>query len=195
MRPRLSFAGNDLVRQISAIAMVAAAGLLIGACGSTNTPSASSSSGSHSPSPSSTLISKVDACTLVSAADASTAAGTTVVSFGGAGATPTGACIYASSDGTASVIVFAQAYPDTTTAQAVSPEQIAASINNGAGVANAKAVSGIGDKAVEYSTTAAGGNGSVIFVFKSNVVMMIAVTPAPSSSALEQLARNAVGKL
>jgi hypothetical protein len=93
------------------------------------------------------------------------------------------------------VIVFAQAYPDTTAAQAVSPEQIAASINNGAGVANAKAVSGIGDKAVEYSTTAAGGNGSVIFVFKSNVVMMIAVTPAPSSGALEQLARNAVGKL
>jgi hypothetical protein len=63
------------------------------------------------------------------------------------------------------------------------------------GVTNAKAVSGIGDKAVEYSTTAAGGNGSVIFVFKSNVVLMIAVTPAPSSFALEQLAKNAVGKL
>jgi hypothetical protein len=193
--PNLSLAGHALVRRVGAIALVAAAGVLIGACGSSNSPSASSSSGSHSPSPSSTLISKVDACTLVTASEASSAAGATVTNFGGAGATATGACIYASSDGTASVIVFAQAYPDTTAAQAISPEQIAASINNGAGVANAKAVSGIGDKAVEYSTTAAGGNGSVIFVFKSNVVMMIAVTPAPSSTALEQLARNAVGRL
>ena len=192
----LSLAGHALVRQIGTIALVAAAGLLIGACGSSNSPSASSS-GSHSPSPSSqaTLISNVDACKLVTASDASTAAGATVTNFGGAGATPTGACIYASSDGTASVIVFAQAYPDSTSAEAVSPAQIAAAINNGAGVTNAKAVTGIGDKAVEYSTTAGGGNGSVIFVFKSNVVMMIAVTPAPSSTALEQLARNAVGKL
>jgi hypothetical protein len=93
------------------------------------------------------------------------------------------------------VLVFAQAYPDSTTAEAVSPEQIAAAINNGAGVANAKAVTGIGDKAVEYSTTAAGGNGSVIFVFKSNVVLMIAITPSPSSNALEQVARTAVGRL
>jgi hypothetical protein len=193
--PILSLTGRGLVRRAGAIVLVAAVGLFIGACGSSNSPSASSSSESHSPSPSSTLISKVDACSLVTASEASTAAGATVTNFGGAGATPTGACIYASSDGTASVIVFAQVYPDTTTAEAISPEQIAASINNGAGVANARAVSGIGDKAVEYSTTAAGGNGSVIFVFKSNVVMMIAVTPAPSSSALEQLARTAVGKL
>jgi hypothetical protein len=193
--PRLSLAGDVLVRQIGAIALVAAVGLLISACGSSNTPSASSSSATHSPTPSAALISKVDACSLVTASEASTAAGATVTNFGGAGATATGACIYASSDGAASVIVFAQTYPDTTTAQAVSPEQIAAAINNGAGVANAKAVSGIGDKAVEYSTTAAGGNGSVIFVFKSNVVLMIAVTPSPSSTALEQLARNAVGKL
>ena len=191
----MSLAGNVLVRQVGAIALVAAAGLLIGACGSSNSPSGSSSSPTPSPTPTAALISKVDACALVTASEASSAAGATVVSFGGTGATPTGACIYASSDGTASVIVFAQAYPDTTTAQAVSPEQIAAAINNGAGVTNAKAVSGIGDKAVEYSTTAAGGNGSVIFVFKSNVVLMIAVTPAPSSTALEQLARNAVGKL
>jgi hypothetical protein len=196
MGHNLSLTGHALVRQIGAPALVAAAGLLIGACGSSNSPSASSS-GSHSPSPSSqaTLISNVDACKLVTASDASTAAGATVTNFGGAGATATGACIYASSDGTASVIVFAQAYPDSTAAEAVSPEQIAASINNGAGVANAKAVSGIGDKAVEYSTTAAGGNGSVIFVFKSNVVLMIAITPSPSSNALEQLARTAVGRL
>jgi hypothetical protein len=191
----LSLAGHALVRHIGAIALVAAAGLLIGACGSSNSPSASSSSASHSPTPSSQakLITTVDACKLVTSADASTATGTTVTSLSSGVQIP-GACLYGSSDGTTSVVVFAQAYPDSTTAEAISPEQIAASINNGAGVTNAKAVVGIGDKAVEYSTTAAGGNGSVIFVFKSNVVMMIAVTPAPSSAALEQLAKTAVGR-
>jgi hypothetical protein len=189
---KLSAASRSLVGQISAFALVAAAGLLIAACGSSNTPSASSSSGSHSPSPSPTLISKVDACSLVTAADASTAAGASVASL--SNGVP-GACFYASSDGTASVIVFAQAYPDTTTADAVLPEQIAASFNNGSTVTNAKPVSGIGDKAVEFSTTTAAGNSAGIFVFKSNVVLMIVITPAPSSSNLEQLARNAVGKL
>jgi hypothetical protein len=92
------------------------------------------------------------------------------------------------------VIVFAEAYPDTTTADAVSPEQIAASFNN-TGVTNAKPVSGIGDKAVEFGVTTAGGNGGGIFVFKSNVVLMIVVSPAPSSSSLEQLAKTAVGRL
>src|SRR4029077_2720677 len=165
-------------------------------CGSTNSPSSSSSSGSQSPSPTpqSKLISNVDACKLVTSADASTATGTTVSSLS-SGAQIPGACFYASSDGTSAVIGFAPAYPDSTTAQAASPDQIAAAINAGAGVSNAKSVSGIGDKAVEYSTTTAGGNGSVIFVFKSNVVLMLVVTPAPSSSALEQLARTAVGRL
>jgi hypothetical protein len=38
-------------------------------------------------------------------------------------------------------------------------------------------------------------NGTVIFVFKANVVMMIAVTPATSLGTIEQLARTAVGRL
>src|SRR6202035_4601766 len=109
----------------------------------------------------------VDACTLVTATDASTAAGTTVANMGAtSGVTIPGACFYLSSDGKTTVLIFAQAYPDTTTAQAVSPETIAAGINVGAGgVTNAKPVSGIGDKAVEYSS---GTDGTVIFVFKSN---------------------------
>jgi hypothetical protein len=94
-----------------------------------------------------------------------------------------------------SVVVYAQAYPDATTADAISPQQIAAAINSGSGVTNAKSVSGIGDKAVEYSITTGGGNGIVIFVFKSNVVVMVAVTPATSSTAIEQLAKTAVGRL
>ena len=132
----------------------------------------------------------------MTASEASSASGATVTNLGaGAGPMP-GACFYASSDGAASVVVFAQSYPDATSAAAASPEQMAAAINTGgAGVANAKAVSGIGDKAVEYTMSSAGGNGIVIFVFKSNVVMMIAVTPAISSTAIEQLAKTAVGRL
>lgn len=106
-----------------------------------------------------------------------------------------GACYYASSDGAASVLVFAQVYPDASSAGAVSPEQLAAAMNAGYGVSNAKAVGGIGDKAVEYSTTGAAGNGTIIFVFKSNVVVMIVLTPATSSSAIEQLAKTAVSRL
>jgi hypothetical protein len=176
-----------------AIALLA----VVAACGSSNSPSASSGSPSAETSPSAKLITNVDACTLVTASDASSAAGATVTNLAGAGAAQVpGACFYASSDGAASVVVFAQTYPDTASAEAVSPQQIAAAINVGAaGSANAKAVNGIGDKAVEYSTAMAGGNGIVIFVFKSNVVLMIAVTPAVSSSAIEQLAKTAVGRL
>ena len=185
----------DTVRASGAIALVAV-GLLVSACGSSS-PSATASGG-HSPTPSSaaTVISKVDACSLVTASEASSASGTTLANLAGAsGVVMPGACIYSSSDGAASVLVFAQAYLDAGTANAVSPQQIAAAINGGYGVANAKSVSGIGDKAVEYSTTTAGGNGTVIFVFKANVVMMIAVTPATSSGTIEQLARTAVGRL
>jgi hypothetical protein len=195
MGPKLSHAGHALVRQTAAFALVAGVGLLIAACGSSNSPSASSSSASHSPSPSSLkLISNVDACKLVTSADASTATGATVASLSGGAQIP-GVCLYGSSDGTTSVIVFAQAYPDSATANAISPEQIAAAINGGVGVTNAKAVSGIGDKAVEYSTTTPGTNGIVIFAFKSNVVVVIMVTPAIDPTKIEQLARTAVGKL
>ena len=172
--------------------MVAAAGLLIAACGSPSSPS----SASHSPSPSAQakLISTVDACKLVTASDASSAAGTTVTSIS-TGAQISAACLYGSSDGSISVEVFAEAYPDLATARAVSPESIAAAINAGAGVTNAKAVSGIGDKAVEYSLTSSGASGIVIFAFKSNVLVMIAVTPAIDPTKIEQLARTALGNL
>jgi hypothetical protein len=68
-------------------------------------------------------------------------------------------------------------------------------MNGAYGIANAKAVSGIGDKAVEYSATASSGNGIVIFVFKSNVVFMIALTPSTNSTVIEKLATTAVGRL
>jgi hypothetical protein len=185
------------VRLSGTVGLVAVVGLMVAACGSSNSPTASSVSPSPTSSATQKAISNVDACKLVTADEASSASGATLTNLAGAsGVQVPGACIYSSSSAAASVLVYAQAYPDASTANAVSPEQIAAAMNGGYGVANAKAVSGIGDKAVEYSTTAAGGNGSVIFVFKSNVVMMIAVTPAPaSSSVIEQLARTAVGRL
>jgi hypothetical protein len=56
-------------------------------------------------------------------------------------------------------------------------------------------VSGIGDKAFEYTASGSAGGGIAIFVFKSNVVMLIAVDPTSTPSAIEQLARTAVGRL
>src|ERR1700682_3925240 len=106
MGPNPSLAGHALVRQLGAIALVAAAGLLIGACGSSNSPSASSS---PSPSPQAKLIPKVDACTLVTVDEASMTTGKTLANLGGASAAQVpGACLYASSDGTTTLVVFAQ---------------------------------------------------------------------------------------
>jgi hypothetical protein len=190
---RIRSAVTHFISAKGLIALLAAAGLFVGACGSTSPSSTSSASPSPTPTPKVTLITSVNACTLVAAADASTAAGTTVSNL--AGTSVPGACIYGSSDGATTVVVFAQAYADVGSANAVSPEQMAAALNGAYGIANAKVVSGIGDKAVEYSLTGAASGGVVIFVFKSNVVIMIAVSPAADPSAVEQLARTAVGRL
>jgi hypothetical protein len=143
----------------------------------------------------------------MSADDASAAAGSPVTNLGaGSGAQVPGACIYgppvSSTPGaspptnTATVFIFAQVYPDASTADAVQPDQIAAALGGQFGVTNAHAVSGIGDKAFEYTATSSGGGGGIaIFVFKYNVVMLVAVEPTSDASAVEQLARTAVSKL
>ena len=53
----------------------------------------------------------------------------------------------------------------------------------------------IGDKAFEYTASGSAGGGIAIFVFRYNVVMMIAVDPTSTPSTIEQLARTAVGRL
>jgi len=113
------------------------------------------------------------------------------------GASIPGACIYGSSDPNkpASVFVYGQAFADATTAKAAKPEQIAAALNAGLSVSNAKAVSGIGDSAIEYTAAGGQGNGLVIVVFKANVVFFIYVMPAPDPKALETLAGTAVTRL
>jgi hypothetical protein len=176
------------------IAVVALCGLMIGACGSSS--SSSKASVTPTPTPTQKQISNVDACMLVTAADATTAAGVTVSNLS-AGAAVSGACIYVSADGSATVFVIAQAYADASSANSVSPEQLAAALNGAYGIANAKPVTGIGDKAVEYTVTSSASNstGAVIFVFKSNVVMMIAISPLADTKQLEDLARKAVANL
>jgi hypothetical protein len=181
------------------IAVVATCGLLVSACGSSSSSSKTEVTPTPTPTPKSQLIEKVDACTVVTAADASSATGTAMTNLGGAGAAQVaGACIYASSDGSTTVVVIAQAYANASSADAVDPKQLAAALNGAYAIADAKSVSGIGDKAVEYTVSGSGTSGTVIFVFKSNVVIMIAITPttaATGSAEVEDLARTAVGHL
>jgi hypothetical protein len=181
--------------RIGGVAVVAAAFLAAG-CGSSS-PSSSSSKASPTPTKAA-QIANVDACKLVTAAEASAAVNTTVTNLAAAsGASIPGACIYGSQDSQASVFIFAQTYPDASTAASISPDQMAAILNGQYGVSNARAVNGIGDKAFEYTATSASGSGSgiAIFVFKANAVIMIVMSPTTDSRALEVMARTAVSRL
>ena len=178
------------------LAAVVLAGLLVGACGGSSNSSSTSSEKSPTPSPSKAATYTVDACKLVTVTDAAAIAGTSVTSQG-ASAANAPICLYGSSDTNkpASVLVYAQAFADATAAGSTSPEQIAAAMNSGFGISNAKPISGIGDKAIEYNTTGGAGNGLVIVVFKANVVFFIYVMPSPDPKALETLAGTAVTRL
>jgi hypothetical protein len=170
-----------------------AALLLATACGSGGT-----ASGGSTPTSSRTLhVTNVDACTLVDVNDASAAVGAplTNLSAEGGGIQMPGLCVYGASGSSSSVFVFAQVYPDATAANAVQPDQVAAALAGQLGVSNARSVKGIGDKAFEYTASGSAGGGIAIFVFRYNVVMMIAVDPTSDPSKIEQLARNAVGRL
>jgi len=93
------------------------------------------------------------------------------------------------------VIVEAQVYPSASAAASISPETLAAALKRGNATGTAKVVTGIGDKAVEYTFTSSGTGGTVIIAFKSNVVIIIAVTPSTDPTAVENLARTAVSHL
>jgi len=176
------------------IAVVAICGLLVSACGSSN--SSSKVTVTPSPAAKAKLITSVDACTLVTATDASTATGVTVTDIGASsGAQMPGTCLYGSADFSTSVIVVAQVYPSASSAASISPEKLAAALKGANTSGTAKVVTGIGDKAVEYTFTSSGTGGTMIFVFKSNVVITIAVTPSTDPTAVENLARTAVSRL
>jgi len=174
--------------------LVLAAALLATSCASSS--SSASTSPTPSPSPSPVHIASVDPCTLVTAADASTALGTPVVNLASAGgvAIPN-ECIYGMSGKDVGMVVFAQVYSDASAADAVQPDQIAAALGGQVGVGTSKVVTGIGDKAFEYTASTEQGGGIAIFVFKANVVIMIVMSPSQDSNAIELVARTAVGRL
>ena len=181
------------------VALVATA--LLAACGGSSSSSSSSTpkpSHSPSPSPSPVRIATVDACALASANDASTAAGATLTQIptGAAGAQAS-ICVFGNTAGNSqtAVLIIASVYPDERTADAVDVQQLAAAFGGQfgiTGVSNAKVVTGIGDKAVEYTATSTSGGGMGMFVFKANVVMFIIVSPASDSTKIETLARTCV---
>jgi hypothetical protein len=179
------------------LVVVPAALLVVVACGSS-----SLANSSNSPSPSSSHsvshIASVDPCSLVTQSEASAVVGKNVqnlVSLGGPSIP--GACFYGAQHSSVGVFVYAQVYPDTSTADAVTAEQfqtvLAAQL--GKDSTSAEEVSGIGDKAFEFGATGNAGKGIAIIVFKANVVFIIAVDPTNSPGAVEGLAKNAVNRL
>lgn len=194
-------ASSVLRRSLPALTPSLAALLLAAACGGSSPSTASNTTEKPTSNPTSAAkFTTVDACSLVQASDATAAVGGTEMAAlpSGTGAGQQSLCIYGpkdtSSGSSAGVFVLAVVYPDQSTADAVSPEQLAAAYQV-TGVANAKVVNGIGDKAVEYSASTQAGGGMAIFVFRANVLLMIAVSPAGDSSKIEAVARAAVTNL
>jgi hypothetical protein len=106
-------------------------------------------------------------------------------------------CSYASSDGKTMLLVFGQVLPDSSAAQQVQPNQLAQSFNTGYVFTNTKTLNGVGDKAVEATLNGGSGQtGTIIFIVKSNVVMMLILEPAPAdTSGFEKLAADAANNL
>jgi hypothetical protein len=179
------------------IAVVAICGLMVSACGSSNSSSKASVAPTPTPTPQATLTPNVDACKLVTAADVLSATGLAVTNPAATAGAQMPACVYITADATTTVLVVANAYPDATSANALTPDQLAAPFSSVYGIKDPKQISGIGDKAIEYTTTstASGATGAVLFVFKSKFVILIAITPSTDPTAVESLGRTAVSHL
>lgn len=176
---------------------VAVAAIALTACGSSST---SSSAASPSPSPSQVHIASVDACSLVTASEASAAAGAQLTNL--SSSIPQqipGFCYYGeqASSGSAGVIVYAQVYADSATANQVNAAEFSAALQAqiGTGATGAKEVSGIGDKAYEFTANGNAGSGIAIIVIKANVIFMIVVDPSSSPATVEGLAKTAAGRV
>lgn len=106
-------------------------------------------------------------------------------------------CSYASSDAKTMLLVFGEVLPDASTADQIQPEQLAQSFNTGFGYTNGHTLNGVGDKAVEATLNGSTGqSGTIIFIFKSNVVIMLILEPAPAdTTGFEKLAKDAANSL
>ena len=179
-------------------AILAACG---GSCGgststsSNNTPAAEATPSAHK---AANLTLPTDICTLVTTADVAAALKVDQSKVLAGGATIPGACFYTTQTDTPTVVyVLAQSYPDSSTAAQIQPDQMAAAYKSLYGISNAKSVTGIGDKAFEYSATSAtaGTTGVAIFVFKANVILFLIMSPTSDAAAIETMAKTAVGRL
>ena len=173
---------------------VALFAMALTACGGSSGSGSNTGSSSPTSSPTSSSgphIASVDACSAVTADMAKQDLG---VDVQGSGASTV--CTYASSDGKTQLLVFGEVLPDASAAQQVQPDQLAQSFNSAYGITNAKTLNGVGDKAVEYTLNASGQSGTIIFIFKSNVVLMLILEPSPSdTSGFEKLAKAAADNL
>ena len=167
--------------------------MLMVACGSSSAASTTSNNSSEDK-----HITSVSACSLVTAAEASTVAGSTLTDL--TSSLPQqvpGFCFYGAQDSSSGVIVYAQIYADRATADQVTAAEFSAALQAqlGKGTTNAKEVKGIGDRAFEFNATGNAGDGIAIIVFKYNVIFMIAVDPSANPGAIESLAKTAVGRI
>ncbi|HEY1421076.1 MAG TPA: hypothetical protein VGG90_10250 [Candidatus Dormibacteraeota bacterium] len=187
------------LRTVAPRALIIAAALAAASCGASSTAGGGSNPTASASAPQAALISSVDACKLVTQAEASAAVGVQVSNVAGqnGGASQVaGTCYYASADFTASVLVYGMVLPDTQAAKSITAAQMAAAIAGSSTFGLSKPVSGIGDSAIEYTTTGnANNSGMAIFVLKSNVALLIAISPVSNSTAIESLARTAVSRL
>lgn len=183
-----------MTQKLRLLTVIAIAGIIV-ACGGS---SSSSNASNSSPNSNSHHVASVTACSLVTVAEASAAAGATLTDLTASAPTQIpGFCFYGQQDGSAGVIVYAQVYADQATADQVTAAEFSAALQAqlGAGATSAKEVSGIGDRALEFTDNGNAGAGIVIIVFKYNVIFMIAVDPSSSPGTVEGLARTAAGRI
>jgi hypothetical protein len=184
---------------LAAILLTVACGGTCGGTGSNPTTAANKSTSTPSEtSHGANLTLPADLCTVVTVDAAAKALNVSATDLQSAGQQIPGACVYASkTDSKTGLFMFAQAYPDASSANAIQPDQIAAAYKSIYGISNAKVVTGVGDKAVEYtvSDSANGSTGIALFVFKANVVMFIVMTPSTDENAIQTLAKTALSQL
>jgi hypothetical protein len=186
------------VKNIPRLVLIVAAAAVMTACASSADASNIRTPSSPSPAPKQARIAKVDPCALVTAADASKAAGKTLVNSVTLGASPVaGGCFYGARGTSAGVYVYTQVYPDAATADAVTVDQLESVMAGrlGSATGDATQIAGIGDRAFEFTANGAAGKGMAIVVYRSNVVFVIAMAPATEESTVQDLAKTAVSRV